>query len=323
MTPARVFFYDRVMFSQSIIDIEDFKDDQIEQLFDLAKIFKKHLKQGAVHRLVDHQKASKKVLYLFFAEPSTRTRVSFETACDRLGVKKVSLGLDRSSVAKGETLEDTLTILQALHPDGLVFRSKKLKLSTEDLRSNPIPLINAGLGTQSHPTQALADTLTIIENRGQIKGEKILIVGDVLHSRVANSNLKLMTRLGAEVSYCSPTGFTPRDDLWKDVKKFESLNDGVKWASVLVCLRVQEEKHQNIGPIGFSVAEYRDKYRVGYDQTKLFSSEGMILHPGPVIRGVEISNFALRDARCKILEQVENGLYIRLSLLCQLLDLRI
>ena len=312
------------MIRRSLIDIEDFKSvDEIHSLFELAKTFKTHLKDGAVHRLVDHAKASKKVVYLFFAEPSTRTRVSFETACDRLGVKKVSLGLDRSSVAKGETLEDTLTILQALRPDALIFRSKKLKLSSDDLRSNPIPLINAGLGTQSHPSQALADAMTIMGNRGQIKGEKVLIVGDILHSRVANSNLKLMKKLGAEVSYCSPEGFTPEGEIWKGVSKFESLDEGVKWASVLVCLRVQEEKHQNIGPIGFSVAEYRDKYRIGYDQTKLFSGKGIILHPGPVIRGVEMSNFALRDARCKILEQVENGLYIRLALLCLLLDLRL
>lgn len=323
LTIDLLFHYNEFMLGQSIIDIEDFQDNQIDQLFDLAKIFKNHLKEKSIHRLVDHSKASKKIIYLFFAEPSTRTRVSFETACDRLGVKKVSLGLDRSSVAKGETLEDTLTILQALQPDGLIFRSGKLKLSTEDLHSNPIPIINAGLGTQSHPSQALADAMTIIENKGQVKGEKILIVGDILHSRVANSNLKLMIRMGAEVAYCSPKGFTPNDDLWREVKNFETLNDGIKWATVLVCLRVQEEKHQNIGPIGFSVAEYRDKYRVGYDQTKILSPKGIILHPGPVIRGVEISNFALRDTRCKILEQVENGLYVRLALLCLILDLRI
>ena len=311
------------MFGRSILDIEDFENRQIDDLVELAKVFKTHLKEGSVHRLIDTNKAEKKVVYLFFAEPSTRTRVSFETACDRLGVKKVSLGLDRSSVAKGETLEDTLTILQALQPDALVFRSKKLKLSKDDLKSKSIPLINAGLGTHSHPSQALADAMTIMNHRGKIKGEKVLIVGDVLHSRVANSNLKLLNRLGAEVSYCSPTGFTPNDELWQGTKSFESLNEGVKWATVLVCLRVQEEKHQNIGPIGFSVAEYRDRYRIGYDQMKIFSQEGIILHPGPVIRGVEISNFALRDPRCRILEQVENGLYIRLAMICLILGLRI
>ena len=226
-------------------------------------------------------------------------------------------------MAKGETLEDTLTILTALHPDALVFRSKVLKLSTDVLRNNPIPIINAGLGTQSHPSQALADTMTILAHRKKIKGEKILIVGDVRHSRVANSNLQLLTRLGGDVAYCSPKNLTPSHDLWNGVKNFEDINEGVKWASVLICLRVQEERHQNIGPIGFSVAEYRDKYRIGYDQVNAFSQEGIILHPGPVVRGVEISNFALRDPRCQILDQVENGLYIRLALLCLILNLRI
>ena len=311
------------MLNQSIIDIEDFKDSHIEDIVSLAGVFKKHLKESRIHHLVDHTKASRKVVYLFFAEPSTRTRVSFETACDRLGVKKVSLGLDRSSVAKGETLEDTLTILSALHPDALVFRSKKLKLQDESLKSQSIPLINAGLGTQAHPSQALADLMTIRDHRGGIKGEKILIVGDVRHSRVANSNLKLLSRSGAEVAYCSPQYLRPSEDIWKNVKKFEELNEGIQWASVLICLRVQEERHDSMGPIGFSVAEYRDKFRIGYDQVNIFSQEGIILHPGPVVRGVEISNFALRDSRCRILEQVENGLYIRLALLCLVLDLRI
>ena len=311
------------MLNRSIIDIEDIEDSHIEDILALSRVFKKHLKNSSIHHLVDQSKASQKVVYLFFAEPSTRTRVSFETACDRLGVKKVSLSLDRSSVAKGETLEDTLTILSALHPDALVFRSKKLKLQMTALKSHSIPLINAGLGTQAHPSQALADLMTIQDHRGGVKGEKVLIVGDVRHSRVANSNLKLLTRLGAEAAYCSPKYLTPSDDIWKDVKKFEDLNEGVKWASVLICLRVQEERHESIGPIGFSVAEYRDKFRIGYDQVNIFTQDGIILHPGPVVRGVEISNFALRDSRCRILEQVENGLYIRLALLCLVLGLRV
>lgn len=308
------------MLNRSVLNIESFKDQEIEDVVALARVFKKHHIDSTIHHIVDQQRAAQKVVYLFFAEPSTRTRVSFETACDRLGVKKVSLGLDRSSVAKGETLEDTITTLSSLRPDALVFRSKKLKFNLP--QDYPIPIINAGLGTQSHPTQALADLMTIQDHRNQIKGEKVLIVGDVRHSRVANSNFKLLNRFGAEVAYCSPADFTPSDDLWKDVKKFENLDEGVKWASILICLRVQEERHENIGPIGFSIAEYRDKFRIGYNQVKLFNSSGIILHPGPVVRGVEISNFALRDPRCRILSQVENGLYIRLALMCLILGLR-
>ena len=309
------------MLNRSILDVESFNDQDIEDVLTFARVFKKHHNDSTIHHIVDQQRAAQKVVYLFFAEPSTRTRVSFETACDRIGVKKVSLGLDRSSVAKGETLEDTLTILSALRPDALVFRSKKLK-AIPPQEDTSIPLINAGLGTLSHPTQSLADLMTIQDHRPQVQGEKVLIVGDVRHSRVANSNFKLLTRFGAEVAYCSPKDLTPSEDLWKGIKNFEDLNEGVKWASTVICLRVQEERHENIGPIGFSVAEYRDKFRIGFDQVKLLDKNGIILHPGPVVRGVEISNFALRDPRCRILNQVENGLYVRLALLCLVLGLR-
>lgn len=312
------------MLGRSLIDIDNLEDHHISDIIDLAQVFKKYSKDGAIHRLVDSTKAGRKLVYLFFTEPSTRTRVSFETACDRLGVKTIYLSAGRSSVAKGETVEDTINILKALKPDALIFRSKKLKIPMEDLLVGSIPLINAGLGTQSHPSQSLSDALTILENRGQIKGERVLIVGDVLHSRVAHSNVKLLSRLGAEVAYCSPKGLAPRNEVWKNFKNFDELNEGVKWATVLVSLRVQEERHGDLlGSIGFSVAEYRDKFRIGYDQVNIFSPEGIILHPGPAIRGVEISNFALRDSRCRILNQVENGLYVRLALLSLILDLKV
>ena len=310
------------MHGKSIIDIAHLKSDQITDILELASLFKKHFANDSLHRLVDLQKAQKKVVYLLFAEPSTRTRVSFETACDRLGIKKVSLSLDYSSVAKGETLEDTLTILKVLRPDALVFRAKTLKQTPDELSESSVPLINAGWGTRSHPTQALCDLMTIIENRKKVEGEKVLIVGDVLHSRVAHSNCELLTRMGAEVAYCSPKSLAPTTDLWKNLKSFENLTEGVEWATVLIALRVHEERHENISPMGFSMAEYRDKFRIGYDQMNVFDSKGVVLHPGPVIRGVEISNYALRDSRCCVLKQVENGLYTRLAILTSILNLR-
>jgi len=312
------------MLGRSLIDIDNLEDHHISDVIDLAKVLKKYSKNNAIHRLVDSTKAGRNLAYLFFTEPSTRTRVSFETACDRLGVKTIYLSAGRSSMDKGETVEDTINILKALKPDVLIFRTKKLKIPMEDLMASPVPLINAGLGTQSHPSQSLADALTILENRGQIKGERVLIVGDVLHSRVAHSNLKLLSRLGSEVAYCSPKGLAPRNEMWNNFRNFDELNEGVKWATVLISLRVQEERHRDLlSSIGFSVAEYRDKFRIGYDQANIFSPEGIILHPGPAIRGVEISNFALKDSRCRILNQVENGLYVRLALLSLILDLKV
>ena len=164
---------------------------------------------------------------------------------------------------------------------------------------------------------------TIQEKRGKIEGEKVLIVGDVLHSRVANSNLKLLTRLGAELGICTPEALSPTDKkAWKDVIRFDSLQVGIKWADVIMCLRVQRERH-SLRNIGFSMAEYRDNYRIGQEEMDVFRPDGVLLHPGPAVRGVEISNHALDDRRCHIVTQVENGSHVRSAIITLMLDLEI
>ena len=191
-------------------------------------------------------------------------------------------------------------------------------------KKSPVPIINAGLGVKEHPTQALIDAFTIRQFYQQIKGVKVLIVGDVLHSRVANSNLRLLTRLGADLAFCAPKEFSPskKNKAWEQVQQFDDLESGVSWADVLMCLRVQKE-HHDLRSFGFSMAEYRDKYYISYDKIKNFKKNGILLHPGPALRGVEIDSKVLNDPRCHIITQVENSHYIRSAVICHILNIHV
>ncbi len=308
----------------SLLGIDDLSDEHIDFILKTAALFKKEFyKTGRIIHCIDSEQTKGLVVQLLFAEPSTRTRASFEVACGKLGIAATALwNLHFSSMAKGETLEDTLQCLIALKPNMIVFRCGEFKSGTF-LRDSPIPVINAGLGAREHPTQALVDAFTIQEKRGKVKDEKVLIVGDVLHSRVANSNLKLLTRLGAHLGMCTPEALSPADkQAWKDVTRFDSLEAGIKWADVIMCLRVQRERH-SLRNIGFSMAEYRDSHRIDQENMSLFRSDGMLLHPGPAVRGVEISNQALDDPRCHIVTQVENGSHVRSAIIALMLNLKV
>ena len=307
------------------LGIDDLSPENIDFILRVSSIFKQEsYKKGRFIHCIEPEQTRGLVVQLLFAEPSTRTRASFEVACGKLGIATTSLwNLHFSSMAKGETLEDTLQCLIALKPNMIVLRCGEFKGAEAFLRASPVPVINAGLGATEHPTQALVDAWTIKERRGKIQGEKVLIVGDILHSRVANSNLKLLTRLGAQLGVCAPEELSPKDTQeWKDVARFDSLKTGIKWADVLMCLRVQRERH-SLRNIGFSMAEYRDKYRIGQDEMDLFRSDGILLHPGPAVRGVEISNHALSDSRCQIVAQVEHGSYVRSAIISLMLNLQV
>lgn len=310
---------------QSILSSKQLTDKDLSMIFERAKLFKKEFTaKGRFDHLV-HSKNNLNtgVMALVFSEPSTRTRTSFQIAALRLGVRIVALDNPSiSSLKKGETFEDTLRNVAAMKPDVMVVRYGADKEADRCLEDLDVPVINAGIGTMEHPTQALLDAFTILENRGQVKGEKVLIVGDVLHSRVANSNLTLLQRLGAEVAYSAPEEFVPRQENWQGVKSFSDLNEGIKWASVVMALRIQKERHGQQG-IGMTIAEYRDRYRIGGDQLKNFREDGILLHPGPVNRGIEVSMFALQDTRNRILEQVSNGVFVRAALISCILDLEV
>lgn len=303
----------------SLISISDLTEEDIQDIFHWAGLFKTAAQnKTSVGDVVNFKHSRNHTAFLVFAEASTRTRISFEIACHRLGVKVVNFSdLKNSSLAKGESLEATLTALEALGASVIVLRYKGGKLQS-DCKT---PIINAGFGSYEHPTQALIDAWTIQQIRGQVKGEKVLIVGDVLHSRVSNSNLKLLRRLGAKVAICSPSALQPQDDFWQGVHCFENLNEGVKWASVIMCLRIQTERHDT--NVGFSIASYRDYYLVGQEQLKMFHKKGVLIHPGPYICGVEISPDVFDDSRCHIITQVKNAPFIRAAILSRVLNLEL
>ncbi|MGE3387894.1 MAG: aspartate carbamoyltransferase, partial [Bdellovibrionales bacterium] len=226
-----------------------------------------------------------------------------------------------SSISKGETFEDTLRNVAAMQPDLMVVRYGQDHGADQVIGKLPFPVVNGGIGALEHPTQALLDAFTIREFLGQVKGQKVLIVGDVLHSRVANSNLVLLRKMGAELAYCAPKEFVPSNPGWQPIRSFADLNEGMAWATVVMGLRIQKERHMPVQGIGLSIAEYREKYRVGMDQLKNF--KGILLHPGPVIRGIEFSDAVLSDPRCKVLDQVTNGVYVRAALLSMILGLEV
>ena len=309
----------------SFLSIDDLSSENVDFILKTSSLFKRNFNrhQRIIH-CINPEQTKGMVAQLLFAEPSTRTRVSFESAFGRLGIATTSLwNLHFSSMAKGETLGDTLQCLVALGPNMIVLRCGDFNAVDSILKTSQIPIVNAGLGVKEHPTQALVDAFTIQEIRGQVKGEKVLIVGDIAHSRVANSNLKMLTRLGASMGVCAPAELSPFESKeWKGVQRFESLQAGIKWADVIMCLRLQRERH-SLGDIGFSMAEYRDKYHIGHEQMDVFRSDGVLLHPGPAVRGVEISTRALEDPRCRIVDQVENGSYVRSAVICMMLGLKV
>jgi aspartate carbamoyltransferase catalytic subunit len=280
------------LIGESFLSSEQLTEKDIDQIFSRAELFKQEFeKNKRFDHLVRGDGLQQKVLAMVFSEPSTRTRMSFQVAASRLGLRTLSLDNPIiSSLSKGETLEDTFRNIAAMQPDLMVVRYNTNHDADMVVRELPCPVINGGIGTSEHPTQSLIDVFTIRENRGSLKNEKVLIVGDVLHSRVANSNLLLLQRMGIEVAYCAPAQFEPKTENWKNVKKFATLNEGVAWATVIMGLRVQKERHQSEN-IGFSMAEYREQFRVGGDQLKHFRPDGILLHPGPVIRGIEFSAF--------------------------------
>lgn len=309
---------------ESFLSSEQLTEKDIDQIFSRAALFKSEFeKKKRIDHLIKSDGLNHKVLALVFSEPSTRTRMSFQVAAARLGMR--SLALDNpqnASISKGETLEDTFKNIAAMMPDLMVVRYNTNHDADNVIKDLPCPVISGGIGSSEHPTQALLDAFTIKEFRGNVRGEKVLIVGDVLHSRVANSNLMLLRRMGAEVAYCAPEQFEPKNDNWKGVQSFSNLKDAMNWATVVMALRVQKERHQTEG-IGFSMAEYRERFRIGGDQLQNFRSDGILLHPGPVIRGIEFSAFVMNDKRCKVLDQVTNGVFVRASLISIVLGLEV
>jgi aspartate carbamoyltransferase catalytic subunit len=300
-----IYRYDKEIFMSDIrhlIDTPDFSIEEIEEIFSLASEYK-----DSKHR---DDLAGKVVITIFF-EDSTRTRSSFEIAAKRLGAEIVSLDVAKSSTSKGETLFDTAANLDAMNPDAIVVRHKSAGVPKILANYVNCPILNGGDGAASHPTQALLDLFTIKEYIPDVKGKKIAIVGDIKNSRVANSNIKLLTRFGMEVILVSPPHFMPNTDL----RKVESLKDVIDEVDVIMSLRTQTERHDN--QIYASLKDYANDYCI--TKSIVGDKDIILLHPGPVHRNIDIDDEMLDDSRSKVLQQVENGVAIRMAVLKKLI----
>jgi aspartate carbamoyltransferase catalytic subunit len=292
-----------------LLGIEELSRAEIEAILDRAKFFQPQ--SGESFRRLDTLRG-RTVVNLFF-EASTRTRVSFEIAAKHLGADIVSISAQGSSVSKGESLVDTLNTLVAMRPDAIIMRHSASGAPHFLSRYLPTPIVNAGDGTHEHPTQALLDALTIRRNKGRIEGLVVAICGDILHSRVARSNMILLAALGARVRLVAPSTLLPAGIERLGFETFHDMRQGLGGADIVMMLRLQRERMN--GSFVPSVKEYFRFF--GLDQEKLACAkpDALVMHPGPMNRGVEISSEVADGAQSLIREQVEMGVAVRMAVL--------
>lgn len=257
----------------------------------------------------------KTVINLFF-ENSTRTRTSFELAAKRLSADAVNISVSSSSVTKGETLVDTALNLDAMQPDCIVVRHGSAGVPHQLAKVSKAAIVNAGDGANEHPTQALLDAMTIREHKGKIDGLEVAIVGDILHSRVARSNIHLLTKLGAKVRVAGPKTLVPPDfaHLVKDnLQVCEHIEDAIAQADVVMILRIQKERMDSA--YFPTLREYSIHYGLTNERLEHAKKDAIVLHPGPMNRGIEISSDVADSSRSLILDQVKYGVAVRMAVL--------
>jgi aspartate carbamoyltransferase catalytic subunit len=293
-----------------LLGIEGLSPDEITLLLDRSEIYVDQNRQADKKKSVLHGRT---IINLFF-ESSTRTRTSFELAGKRLGGDVINMSVSTSSIKKGETLIDTAMTLNAMHPDVLVVRhpdSGAVKLLSEKVNC---AVINAGDGSHEHPTQALLDALTIRRRRGRLQGLLVAICGDILHSRVARSNIQLLQTMGARVRLIAPRTLIPAEAARLGVEVFDDMAIGLKDCDIVMMLRLQTERmHANFFP---SIREYFHFFGLDYEKLAMAKEDALIMHPGPMNRGVEIDSVVADDfGRSVIREQVEMGVAVRMACL--------
>jgi aspartate carbamoyltransferase catalytic subunit len=293
-----------------LLGIEGLTTPRIEHLLELARQFQTAPPPCGL--------AGKRLLLLFY-EASTRTRTSFEVAARRLGAETVSVTAGASSIEKGESLLDTVYTLRAMAVDGIVVRHNSSGAPHLVAAHVDVPVVNAGDGMHEHPTQALLDAFTILRHRPTIEGLTVAIIGDILHSRVARSNILLLSRLGAHVRLCGPRTLLPPEfaAFGDRVSLTYDLEEALAGADVVMVLRIQMERmRESFFP---SEAEYVARYSVTSERLRAARPDALVMHPGPMIRGVEISADVADSPQSVIREQVENGVLIRMAVLRELL----
>jgi aspartate carbamoyltransferase catalytic subunit len=298
-----------VSFGKDLTGLEHLSAEQIQTILDVAEPFKeiseRPIKKVPVLR-------GKTIVNLFY-EPSTRTRVSFEFAEKRLSADTVNISATGSSVVKGENLVDTARNLEAMRIDMVVMRHRSFGAAQFLADRIPSNVINGGDGQHEHPTQALLDMLTIRGHLGRIEGLKVCIVGDIVHSRVARSNIYGLTKLGAEVAVCGPVTLVPHGIEQLGVHVFKRVEEAIEWADVLNVLRLQLER-MKAGYIP-SLREYNRFFGISVARLEKAPRDILVLHPGPMNRGVEIDSHVADGPHSVILEQVTNGVAVRMAVL--------
>ena len=295
---------------KDILGIKELSVDEINLILETAESFL----EISTRKIKKVPTLRGKTIINLFYEASTRTRTSFEIAGKRLSADTINISASTSSVVKGETLIDTARNLEAMNPDVIVLRHSAA--GAPHLLASLVKqsIINAGDGAHEHPTQALLDMMTIKEHKGKISGLKVAIIGDIEHSRVARSNIYGLSKMGAQVVLAGPATMLPRDIEQMGVKVFKRIEEAIVDADVVMMLRIQlERQKQNIFP---SLREYAQHYCLNRNNIKLAKKDVIVMHPGPINRGVEISPDIADDPSCSvILDQVNKGVAVRMALL--------
>ena len=297
-----------------LLDIQSLDRAEIEAILSRAHFFQPA--DGDTFRRMETLRG-KTIVNLFF-EASTRTRVSFEIAAKRLGADTVSIAAQGSSVSKGESLVDTLNTLVAMRPNAIVMRHESSGAPHFLARHLQIPIVNAGDGTHEHPTQALLDARTILDQRPTLEELRVAIIGDIAHSRVARSNVHLLSKFNADIVLCGPPSLLPREleELAPGVRLAYEMEEAIRDADVIMMLRVQLER-QHEAPM--SPAEYFRFYGLRLEHLKLAKPDVLVMHPGPINRGRELSSEVADSQRSVILNQVGNGIAVRMAVLERIL----
>ncbi len=295
--------------NKDIVGIKDLSCDEIELILNTAVGFRDVLRRD-IKKVPTLR--GKTVVNLFF-EPSTRTRTSFELAAKRLSTDVINFSVSASSVVKGESLIDTAMTIQALGADVVIIRHSSSGVPHLLAKHLNASVINAGDGINEHPTQALLDAFTIMEKNGRIKGLRIAIVGDILHSRVAKSNIYCLRALGAEVRLIGPPTLIPEGLIDPDIEIFHNMEEGLRGIDVVMMLRIQMERQDR----GFfpTTDEYFRLWGLTLERLALARPGAMVMHPGPMNRGIEIVSEVADSPQSVILEQVTNGIAVRMAVL--------
>ncbi len=298
--------------TQSLLGLEETTPDQILSILKLARRMQARPPRPLLR--------GKRIALLFY-EPSTRTRVSFEFAAKLLGTHTSLISSSASSIEKGESLVDTGKTLQALGADCIVVRHPSSGAPHVLARNLRIPIINAGDGMHEHPSQGLLDASTILRHRKSLKSLKVTMVGDIQHSRVVRSNIHLLTKFGAQTVLCGPPELLPdmAETLSANVKIVRHMEEALRKADVVMMLRVQKER---LHGLKLDVDKYVAQYQLTAERLKLAKPDALLMHPGPMVRGMEIQSELADGPQSVIEEQVQNGVYVRMAILAACMGVR-